>query len=156
MRLTTSAIAAFSAQSGSGLIRWLWAKKCPVPKYIALAPIESEPRLSSDLSAAELATGRPATRRSAASRTLVLVTENEPAFLQVIRRHLDRHAVAGQSLDPVLFHLACGVGHDLVSCIELHAVTCVGEDFGHQSFELDHLFLSHGYLQVDRRLARSL
>jgi len=35
--------------------------------------------------------------------------------------------------------------------VELHAVTCVGEDFGHQSFELDQLFFSHGCLQIDRR-----
>src|SRR6202035_502857 len=47
-------------------------------------------------------------------------------------------------------------GDDLVSCVELHAVARVGEDFGHQSFELDQLFLSHVYLQIDRLLARSL
>src|ERR1700730_9552551 len=109
------------------------------------------------LSAAELAAWLCTARTSAtATRTLVLVTEDEPAFFQVIRRHLDCHPIARQRLDPVLLHLAGGVGDDLVSCIQLHAVTCVGEDFGHQSFELDQLFLSHGYLQIDRRLAWSL
>src|ERR1700730_13935790 len=107
------------------------------------------------LPAPELAARRCTTRASAA-RPLVLVTEDEPAFFQVIRRHLDRHPIARQRLDPVLLHLAGGISDDLVSCIELHAVTCVGEDFGHQSFELDQLFLSHGYLQIDRRLAWSL
>src|ERR1700723_3414599 len=102
--------------------------------------------------AAELAARRRTTRRSA-TRTFVLVTEDEAAFLQVIRRHLDRHPITRQRLDPVLFHLAGGIGNDLVSGIELHAITCVGEDFGHQSFELDQLFFSHGYLQIDRRLA---
>jgi hypothetical protein len=33
--------------------------------------------------------------------------------------------------------------------IELHAIARIGEDFGHQSFELDQLFFSHGYLQID-------
>src|SRR5260221_9928251 len=105
--------------------------------------------------ATELAAGRCATR-SAAARTFVLVTEDQPALLQVIGRHLDRRPIARQRLDPVLFHLAGGVGDDLVSGIELHAVTSVGEDFGHQSFELDQLFFSHGSLQIDRRLAWSL
>ena len=39
--------------------------------------------------------------------------------------------------------------------VELDAVASVGEDFGDQSFELDQLFFSHGYLQVDG-LARPL
>ena len=33
------------------------------------------------------------------------------------------------------------------------SIACVGEDFGHQSFELDQLFFGHGYLQIDRGLA---
>src|SRR3984885_3568575 len=111
-------------------------------------------RDSGPSAATELAARRCPTRGPpAATRTLVLVTEDEPALFQVVGRHLDRHPVARQRLDPVLFHLAGGVGDDLVSCIELHAVTCVGEDFSHQSFELDQLFFSHGYLQIDRRLA---
>src|SRR5258708_1206689 len=76
--------------------------------------------------ATELAARRCATR-SAAARTFVLVTEDQPALLQVIGRHLDRHPIARQRLDPVLFHLAGGVGGELVSGIELHAVTRVGE-----------------------------
>src|SRR5450759_4879778 len=107
------------------------------------------------LAAAELA-ARRCTTRGPAARTLVLVAEDEAAFFQVIGRHFDRHPITCQRLDPVLLHLARGVGNDLVSCIELHAITCIGEDFGHQSFELDQLFLSHVYLQVDRRLAWTL
>src|SRR6202453_2203092 len=104
------------------------------------------------LPAAELTARRRTTRRSATG-TFVLVAENEAAFLQVIGRHLDRHPVARQRLDPVLLHLAGGVGDDFVPGIELHAITCIGEDLGHQSFELDQLFFSHGYLQVDRQLS---
>src|SRR6202166_2593669 len=109
------------------------------------------------LSAAELSSRRRATRSSASgARTLVLVTENQASLFKVVRRHLDRHPISGQRLDPVLLHFAGRVGDDLVSGIELHAVACVGEDFGHQSFELDQLFLSYGYLQIDRRLAGSV
>src|SRR5665213_2426034 len=104
------------------------------------------------LSTAELTARRCTTRRSA-TRTFILVTENKAALLKVIWRHLDRHPIARQRLDPVLFHLAGGVGDDLMPGIELHAIACIGEDFGHQSFELDQLFFSHDYLQVDRRLA---
>src|SRR5260370_38156048 len=88
-------------------------------------------------------------------RSLVFVTEDEPAFFQIIGRHFDRHPIARQRLDPVLFHLAGGVGHDLVPGIGLHAVTRIGEDFSDQSFELDQLFFSHGYLQIDRWLGWS-
>src|SRR5580704_14212904 len=111
--------------------------------------------LAQDLPAPELA-ARRCTTRSAAARTLVLVAEDQPALLKVVGRHFDRHPIARQRLDPVLLHLAGGVGDDLVSCIELHAVARIGEDFGHQSFELDQLFFGHGYLQIDRRLAWSL
>src|SRR5689334_4995304 len=104
------------------------------------------------LSAAELPAAAllTAARRGArgAARTLVLVAEDQPALFEVVGRHLDGDAVAGQRLDAVLLHLAGGVGDDLVACIELHAVARVGEDFGDQSFELDQLFLSHGSLQI--------
>src|SRR5689334_24070006 len=94
--------------------------------------------------ATELAAALPRTRRSAhAAGTFVLVAENQPALLEVVGRHLHRHAVTRQRLDAVLLHLAGGIGDDLVSGVELHAVAGVGEDFGDQSFELDQLFLSH-------------
>src|SRR5260221_12083481 len=105
--------------------------------------------------ATELAARRCATR-SAAARTFVLVTEDQPALLQVIGRHLDRHPIARQRLDPVLFHLAGGVGDDLGSGIELHAVTSGGGGFGHQSFEREQLFFSHGSFPTDRRPAWAL
>src|SRR5258707_10606348 len=113
--------------------------------------------MAANLPGAELAAGWCAERGSPPTAgTLVLVTEDEPALFKIIGRHLDRHPIARQRLDAVLFHLAGGVGNDLVSGIELHAITCVGEDFGNQSFELDQLFFSHGFFQIDRRLAWSL
>src|SRR5215472_15840364 len=98
--------------------------------------------------AAELAAAlrRAALRaaRGGGAGTLVLVTEDQATFLEVIGRPLDCHPIARQLLDAVLLHLAGSVGHDLVAGIELHAVARVGEDFGDQSFELDQLFFSHG------------
>src|SRR5579872_199440 len=76
--------------------------------------------------------------------TLVLVTEDQAALLEVVRRHLDRDAVTRQRLDAVLLHLARGVGDDFVSGIELHPIPRVGKDLGHESFKLDQFFLGHG------------
>src|SRR5689334_3765399 len=84
---------------------------------------------------------------------LVLVAEDQAALFEVVGRHLDGDAVAGQRLDAVLLHLAGGVGDDLVPGVELHAVARVGQDFGDQSLELDQLFFSHGSLQIGGRLA---
>src|SRR6266480_5344018 len=122
------------------------------PHIATISPCAISWLRRSRLPAPELAARRPTTGRPA-TRTLVLVAEDQPALLQIVRRHLDRHPIACQRLDPVLFHLAGGVGDNFVSGIELHAVAGIREDFGHQSFELDQLFFSHGYLQIDRRLA---
>src|SRR3954454_24711283 len=98
------------------------------------APVSSPGRRQvwRDLSASELAAGWCTPRCAAGA--LVLVPENQAALLQVVGRHLNGHSVARQRLDPVLFHLAGGVGDDLVTGIELHAVARIGEDFGDQSF----------------------
>src|SRR3954452_12549305 len=87
---------------------------------------------------------------------LVLVTEDQPALFQIIGRHLDGDPVAGERFDAILLHLARGVGNYFMPRVELHAIARVGEDFGHQSFELDQLFLSHGVLQNERRLTGSV
>src|SRR6187399_3262351 len=105
---------------------------------------------------AELAAARRCPARGTGRGTFILVTEDQPAFFQIVGRHFDRDPIACQRLDPVLLHLAGGVGNNLVPGVELHAVARVGEDFGHQSFELDQLFFSHICLQIDRRSARSL
>src|SRR5579883_1588048 len=99
-------------------------------------------RQSCSLSAAELATLGRATRCAAGlggsgSGTLVLVAEYQSALFQIVRRHLNSNPVARERLDPVLFHLAGGVGDDLVPCVQLDTIAGIGEDFGDQSFELD-------------------
>src|SRR5271155_1228110 len=90
-------------------------------------------KLRRRLSAAELATRRCAalSARCATSstRAFVLVTEDQPAFFQIVGRHFDRDPVTGQGLDPVFLHLACGIGNDLMPGVELNSVAGVGEDF---------------------------
>src|SRR3954468_19646978 len=102
---------------------------------------------------AELTATRRRPTRGTGTGALVLVTEDQAALFQIVRRHFDRDPIACQRLDPVLLHLAGGVGNDLVPGVELHAVARVREDFGHQSFELDQLFFGHICLQIDRGLA---
>jgi hypothetical protein len=84
-----------------------------------------------------LALRRPVARRGA----LVLVAEDQPALLEVVWRHLDGDAVARESLDAVLLHLAGRVGDDFLPRIKLNAVAGVRQDLGDETFELDQLFL---------------
>ena len=79
--------------------------------------------------------------------------EDQPAFLQIVGRHLDGNPVTRERLDTILLHLARRVGDYFMPGIELHAIARIGEDFGDQSLELDQLCFSHGVLQIDRRLA---
>lgn len=115
-------------------------RSCPMLFRVMESPI---------LATAELTTRRRAPGSTATTRTFVLMTEDQASLLQVVRRHLDRHPVAGQRLDPVLFHLAGGIGHDFVSGIELHAIARVGEDFGDQSFNWISSSLAMDHLQID-------
>src|SRR5262249_56630022 len=59
--------------------------------------------------------------RTAARPRFVLMTEDKAALLKIVGRHFDGHTIANQGLDPVLLHLACRVGHDLLAGIEVNA-----------------------------------
>src|SRR5258708_8407312 len=90
------------------------------------------------LPAAELAARRRAARSCAATAgTLVLVTEDEPAFFKIIGRHLDRHPISRQRLDAVLFHLAVVVGNGLLSRSTLHPLPATRNRSPRQSFHRD-------------------
>ena len=80
--------------------------------------------------------------RRAVNRTgpFIAMAEDHSAFLQIIGRHLDRYPIAGQSLDPVLFHPAGGVGDKGMAIVELHPITGVGQYFGHETFEFQKFF----------------
>jgi hypothetical protein len=71
------------------------------------------------------------------------VAEVDAALLEVVGRHLDSHAVAGQRLDAVLLHPAGRIGHHHVAGVELHAIAGVGQDLGDEAFELQHFLFRH-------------
>src|SRR5438874_2568140 len=54
---------------------------------------------------------------------------NRP-FSQIVGRNFDRHAIARECLDPVLFHSAGGVGNEPMSIIEFNAISGVGQNLG--------------------------
>ncbi len=67
---------------------------------------------------------------------LVLVTKNQPAFFQVVRRYFYRHSIAGEGLDPILFHSACSVGDEFMTIVELNTVTSIGQYLKNETLEL--------------------
>ena len=73
---------------------------------------------------------------------LFLVPERDAAFAQIVRAHLDFHAITRQNLDVVHAHLARDVGHDGVPILELDTETRIGER------------LQDGAVLCDRRLFR--
>src|ERR1700688_3492717 len=105
-----------------------------------MARRRSGARHDGPLSAPELL---PLRRPAGRSGALVLVAEDQPALLEVIRRHLDGDAVARERLDAVLLHLAGRIGDDHLSGVELDAIARVRQDFGDETFELDQLFFCH-------------
>jgi hypothetical protein len=121
---------------------------------LALISARGPPTVGCRLSAAELAPARWSATRCAAG-TLVLVPEDQATLFEIVGGHLDGDAIAGQRLDPVLFHLAGGIGNDFVPGIELHPIAGVRQDFGDQSFELDQFFFRHMVLQIEWRFTRA-
>src|SRR6185437_8212108 len=134
-----------SPQNNPGAHEFLIGANChPVHPRCQPGPEAIRCDGKSRLTAAELTARRSAPGSAASARTFILVAEDQTSLLQIVRRHLDRHPVAGQRLDPVLFHLAGSIGDDFMPGIELHTIAGIGKDFGDQSFELDQLFFSHG------------
>ena len=71
------------------------------------------------------------------------MTEDDAPLLEIVRRHLHDHPVSGQRLDAVLLHLAGRVGDHLVTIVELHAETGVGQHFGDRAFKFHQFFFCH-------------
>ncbi|CAH1658376.1 hypothetical protein CHELA1G11_12916 [Hyphomicrobiales bacterium] len=70
-------------------------------------------------------------------------TIGDPALGQIIGRHLNENAIARQDADAVLAHLAGGMRHDLMVVLEFDAKHRIGEQFRHNSRELEELFFRH-------------
>src|SRR3954451_4566135 len=85
----------------------------------------------------------PTERWSGGTGKLVLVSKDQSSLLKIVGRHLDRHAIARQSLDPVLLHSPRGVGHDFVAGVELDAKARIRQRFDHKAFKLHEFFFCH-------------
>src|SRR3954468_14513280 len=84
----------------------------------------------------------PASPASTPGRLLVAVGDATP--VEVVRRELDLHAVAGKDADVVAPHLAGDVPEDLVVVVELHAEHRVREGLGDLALHLNLVFLCQG------------
>ena len=71
------------------------------------------------------------------------VAEIDAALGQVVRRELQRDPVTREDADVVLFHLARRVGDQLVSVVEGHAKTGVGQHLVDDAHHVDQFFLGH-------------
>jgi hypothetical protein len=80
------------------------------------------------------------------------VAEVDAPLRQVVRRHLDRHAIARENTDAVLLHPPRRVGDHLMPIVEFHAATSVRQDFVHHAFELEHFFFGHLVSRLSGRL----
>src|SRR5579883_2422361 len=69
--------------------------------------------------------------------------EGDAPLGEVVGRHLDIDAVACEDPDPVLAHLARGMGQDLMLVIELHAKHRVRQKLRHGTRDFDQVFLRH-------------
>jgi hypothetical protein len=78
-----------------------------------------------------IALWRPANR----SGSFILVAEYQSPLFQIVRRDFDRHAIARECLDPVLFHSAGGIGNEPMSIIEFNAISGVGQYLGDEPFK---------------------
>jgi len=73
----------------------------------------------------------------------VLVSEDQSPLFQIVRRYFYCHAIPGEGFDPILFHSSGSVGNELMSVVELNAVTGVGQYLGHETLEFQEFFLRH-------------
>src|SRR4051812_25035249 len=76
-------------------------------------------------------------------RGTVQVAEADAAARNVVGRHLEAHAIAGDDADAPLAHLAARIGKYLRTVRELHTKLGVRQHLFYGAFHLDHLFLGH-------------
>src|SRR3954467_15148974 len=75
----------------------------------------------------------------------VEMAEIDAPARDVVGRHLEPDAVAGEDTNAVLPHLAAGVSEDARAVGELDPELRVWKDFLHRPFHFNHVFLSHPY-----------
>src|SRR5262249_21049736 len=82
-------------------------------------------------------------RTAQRSGAFVLVAKDQSLLFQIVGWYFYRHAIPGQGFDPILFHSSGGVGDELMSVVELNAVTGVRQYLGYETLELQQFFLRH-------------
>ncbi len=75
-------------------------------------------------------------RTRARSGSIGFVAEYHSPLVQIIGRYFDRHAIPSQSFDPIPLHSSGGIGDELMSIVELNAITSVGQYLGYETFKL--------------------
>src|SRR5580704_3649988 len=70
-------------------------------------------------------------QRSLAPRAALLVTINDSAASQIVRRKLHRHAISRQNTNKIFAHLPRNMGQHLVLVFQFHAKHRVGQRFDH-------------------------
>ena len=84
--------------------------------------------------------------RRLVGRTLaLLVAVNDPAAVEIVRRELDLHPVAGEDTDAVAPHLPGRVSERLVAAVERNPEITVPQSLDDLAVELDLLFLLGDY-----------
>ena len=74
---------------------------------------------------------------------LVLVPERNPAPCEVIRRHFNRHPVAGKDADAEAAHVAAKGCEHVVAVGQLHPERGIREHFRDGALELNRVFFRH-------------
>ena len=71
------------------------------------------------------------------------MTKDHSSFVKIIGRYLNRHAVSGEGLDPILFHSPGRVDDNHVASIKLNAIAGIRQYLCYEAFKLQKLFLRH-------------
>jgi hypothetical protein len=71
------------------------------------------------------------------------VPEGDPASRQIIRRDLDRHAVAREDADAESAHVPAERRKHVVAVGQLHPERRIREHFGDRAFQLNRVFFRH-------------
>src|SRR4029077_14659402 len=77
------------------------------------------------------------------SGSFILVAEYPSPLFQIIGRDFDRHPLAREGFDPILFHSAGGVGNKPMSIIEFNAISGVRQNLGDEPLKFQQFFFRH-------------
>src|SRR5947209_10016939 len=89
--------------------------------------------------------GTTATAPGGSTRDELLVAVDDPAAIEVVRRELDLHAVAGEDTDAIAPHLPGRIAERFVAAVESDPEITVPQSLDDLAVELDLLFLLGDY-----------